>query len=118
MSNLKPIVLASASPRRQELLRDAGIDFIIRPSDIPEVPLPRETPEEFAERMAKEKARAVHSAGRDEVVLAADTVVAVDQEILGKPIDPSDAQRMLTLLSGRIHKEAARQHEREVGGIG
>jgi septum formation protein len=110
-----PIVLASASPRRQELLKNAGIEFVVRPSHIPEVPLPGEDPRAFGERMAREKARAVQSfavssAGdpwsttKHPVVLAADTVVVVGTEILGKPENPEDAKRMLRLLSNRTHE--------------
>lgn len=98
-----PIVLASASPRRQELLKGAGIDFVIRPAQIAEIPLPMEPPGDFAERMAREKARAVRSTLADEVVLGADTVVTIDHQLLGKPENRADAARMLRLLSGRTH---------------
>lgn len=104
MSQRQVIVLASASPRRQELLRNAGIEFGVQPSDIPEVPHPGEVPRQFAERMAREKAQAVRSEQSQGLILAADTVVAVDSEILGKPIDSNDAVRMLRLLSGRTHE--------------
>jgi septum formation protein len=105
-----PLILASSSPRRQELLRAAGIEFTVEPSDLPEVPHPGEAPHAFAERMAREKAVAVaqrrHCPG--EWVLAADTVVFVNGEILGKPADAADpaaeAARMLRLLSGREHR--------------
>jgi septum formation protein len=98
-----PIVLASASPRRQELLRNAGIDFAVRASDIPEVPRAGESPQAFAERMAVEKAKAVGATTPGAVILAADTVVAVDAEILGKPENAADAARMLRLLRDRAH---------------
>jgi len=99
-------VLASASPRRQELLRNAGIKFVVRPSDIPEIPVPGEGPRDFGERMAREKARATRAlvVSSDIVILAADTVVAVGDEILGKPENQSDAGRMLRLLSNRTHQ--------------
>lgn len=97
------LILASASPRRQELLTNAGIAFIVRPSDIPEVPLANESPVAFAERMAREKARVVLDSSPGSVVLAADTVVAVGDQILGKPENDEDAARMLRLLSGREH---------------
>jgi septum formation protein len=97
------LVLASASPRRQELLRNAGISFVARPADIPEVPQPGEAPRTFAERMAREKARAL-SRKPDDFVLGADTIVVVDAEILGKPRDDDDAARMLRLLSRRTHQ--------------
>src|SRR5690349_1869005 len=97
------LILASASPRRQELLRNAGIDFIVQASDIPEVPLPGERPNIFAERVAREKARAVYQLRPGNYVLGADTVVIVDDQILNKPEDVQDAARMLRLLSDRSH---------------
>ena len=97
------LILASASPRRQELLRNAGIEFIVQPSDIPEIPLPGELPQIFAERVAREKARTVHQRRPGNYVLGADTVVIVDDHILNKPGDVQDAARMLRLLSGRSH---------------
>ena len=103
MPNRQPIVLASASPRRQELLKKAGIEFVVRPADIPEVPAPGEAPLAFGERMAREKARAVRESAPRQTILAADTVVAVDDQILGKPENDEDAVRMLRLLSGRPH---------------
>lgn len=96
-------MLASASPRRQELLRKAGIEFVVRPADIPEVPALGEAPLAFGERMALEKARAVRESIPSEIILAADTVVAVDDQILGKPENDDDAIRMLRLLAGRTH---------------
>lgn len=104
MPRQTPIILASASPRRQELLKNAGIEFIVHPSNIPEVPLAGETPRAFGERMAREKAKAVHAQAQGRVILAADTVVAVGDEILGKPEDATDAARMLRLLSNRTHE--------------
>jgi septum formation protein len=96
-------VLASSSPRRQELLRNAGVKFLLCPAHIPEVPGRDESPRAFSERMAKEKARAVRLTMPDNTVLAADTVVSVDRELLLKPRDARDAVRMLRLLSGRKH---------------
>lgn len=98
------LVLASASPRRQELLRNAGIPFVVQPTDIPEVPEEGEAPRSFAERMAREKALAVFRQRQDDVILGADTIVIVDSLILGKPRDGADAARMLRLLSGRKHQ--------------
>jgi len=104
------LVLASASPRRQELLRQAGIAFTVEPADVDETPLAGESPRACAERLAQEKALAVwrkrpHDArGDGDLVLGADTVVAVDQAILGKPTGAEDAVRMLRLLSGRVHQ--------------
>jgi septum formation protein len=97
------LVLASASPRRQEILRNAGIPFVVQPTDIPEVPNPGEEPPVFAQRMAREKALAVFEQRRNDTILGADTVVVINEEILGKPRDPADAARMLRLLSGRSH---------------
>ncbi len=102
------LVLASASPRRQELLRSAGIRFEVQPADIPEDPLPGESAKECAERLAREKTLAVARQRSDlrpnDCVLGADTVVVVDGEILGKPSDAADAARMLRRLSGREHQ--------------
>jgi septum formation protein len=97
------LVLASASPRRQELLRNAAINFTVQAADIAETPLADELPRSFAERMAREKALAVFRGRPSDVVLGADTIVVVDDQILGKPRDEADAVRMLRLLSGRTH---------------
>lgn len=98
-----PIVLASASPRRQELLKNAGIGFIVHPAEIEETVRAGESARVFAERMAREKAQAVRRLFPGQVILAADTVVAVEDQILGKPEDEKDAARMLRLLSDRKH---------------
>jgi septum formation protein len=98
------LVLASASPRRQELLRNAGIPFTVYPSNIPEIPLVGESPRDCAERLAREKALAAFRRHSDKPVLGADTIVVVDGGILGKPDDEADATRMLRLLSGRTHQ--------------
>ena len=98
------LVLASASPRRQELLRNAGVRFVVQPTNIPEVPQPGEAPRAFAERMAREKALTVFRRRPNDFVLGADTIVVVDGEILGKPRDSADAVRMLRVLSGRTHQ--------------
>jgi septum formation protein len=98
------LVLASASPRRQELLRNAGIEFVVHPANVSEIPRNGEAPRAFAERMAREKALAVFAQRPNELVLGADTVVVTDSEILGKPRDAADAARMLRLLSGRKHE--------------
>jgi len=97
------LVLASASPRRQELLRSAGISFVVQPADIDETPRAGERPRECAERLAREKALAVFRQRPQDCVLGADTIVVVDEAILGKPADARDAARMLRLLSGRTH---------------
>lgn len=97
------IVLASASPRRAELLASAGIRFAVIPSRIIEERLAGEPPDVFVRRLAAAKARDV-AAGRTEgFVLAADTDVVLDGEVLGKPRDAGDARTMLEQLSGRVH---------------
>lgn len=97
------LVLASASPRRQDLLRSAGISFKTQPADIDETPLPGESARACAERLAREKALAVWRTRPQDVVLGADTIVVIDDSILGKPADSGDAARMLRLLAGRVH---------------
>jgi len=99
------LILASRSPRRRELLRQAGLEFEVRPSSVEEVPAPGETPEAFARRAAHDKALVVAaSQAPDVLVLGADTVVVANHEILGKPVGPEDATRMLRLLSGVTHR--------------
>jgi septum formation protein len=98
------LVLASASPRRRELLKNAGIPFIVQPSKIPELPREGEAPQACAERLAREKARDVFRQRPQDFVLGADTIVIVGGQILGKPRDVADAARMLRLLSGRTHQ--------------
>lgn len=108
------LILASASPRRRELLAQAGLEFVVEPADIDETPLPNEGAAAYVQRVATEKAQAVcvaHRArgGGSVTVLAADTAVVLPDPlgepgtILGKPLNPADAARMLTLLSGRTH---------------
>ena len=98
------LVLASASPRRQELLRNAGIEFAVLPADVDEIPLQGEGARACAQRLAREKAWKVWRARQGDVVLGADTIVVVDGVILGKPVDDNDAARMLRLLAGRRHQ--------------
>jgi septum formation protein len=97
------VILASASPRRAELLRAAGIEFDVRPADVDESVRHGERAEHYALRVAHAKAEAVARTMPDALVLGADTVVVVADAILGKPADPEDAARMLRLLSGRPH---------------
>lgn len=101
------LILASASPRRQELLRNARIPFSVRPANISEAHLPGETPETCVCRLAREKARAIADrTTANDVILAADTEVVLDLASgtpLGKPHDAQDAARMLRLLSRRSH---------------
>jgi septum formation protein len=106
----RKLILASGSPRRRELLSLAGYQFEVQPSSIPELRQPGEDAVRFATRLAREKAeevfarRAVSSAAAEPAtVLGADTVVVCDGEVMGKPSDPTDAARMLFLLSGRTH---------------
>lgn len=119
--NGQMLVLASASPRRRELLTQAGFTFEVVPAHLDEDPLTGEEPEAYVTRLAREKAQAVfqqlagagqaarqpHEQGRSIdplTVLGADTTVTLDGEILGKPVDAADAARMLRLLSGRTHR--------------
>jgi nucleoside triphosphate pyrophosphatase len=95
------IVLASASPRRRELLALVGIEHDVRPANIDESYLPGETPREHAERLAREKASALELP--DAVTIGSDTIVVVDGEVLGKPQDRDHARAMLRRLSGRSH---------------
>jgi septum formation protein len=97
------IVLASKSPRRSEILRAAGIPFVVRTAEVDESLLPGEEARHYVMRLAKAKALAVEALP-DEVVLGADTTVVAGSEILGKPEDAADARRMLLLLSGRRHQ--------------
>jgi septum formation protein len=104
------LVLASASPRRKELLTNAGFQFELLSVPVDEAPLPGESAETLARRLAAAKAQAAFAAaqnrfpGQKLAVLGADTVVAVDDHVLGKPVDAADAARMLRLLSGRTHQ--------------
>jgi len=99
------LVLASASPRRAELLAAAGYAFTIDPADVDESEHPGERPENYVLRVARDKARTVAARRRDpgEIVLGADTTVVIRGEILAKPADESDAVRMLEALSGAVH---------------
>ncbi|HVN19501.1 MAG TPA: Maf family protein [Dongiaceae bacterium] len=98
------LVLASASPRRLELLRSAGISFVVQPADVDETTLPGEGARECAERLAREKALKTWRSRPQDTVLGADTVVVVDGTMLAKPADAADAARMLRMLAGRTHQ--------------
>jgi septum formation protein len=101
----KPIlVLASSSPRRQELLREAGVPFQVHPAHLDEAQRPGELPLDYARRLAREKAQAVAAHYPQRYVLGADTIVVVAGQVLGKPQDAADAKRMLRLLSDREHE--------------
>ena len=97
------VVLASASPRRRQLLDLIGIAHEVHPANIDETMRPRETPRRHAERLAREKASAIAKRDPDLITIAADTIVVVNRKVLGKPQDTADAARMLALLSGREH---------------
>jgi septum formation protein len=98
------LVLASASPRRSELLRSVGLEFDVVPADIDESVRPGETPSGYVARLSREKAAAVgERLDGAAVIVAADTTVDVDRRILEKPVDDDDARQMLRLLSGRTH---------------
>jgi len=98
-----PLLLASASPRRRELLERVGVPLEIRPVQIDESPLPRERAADYVARLARAKANASRRRTK-QWVLAADTTVAIDGEILGKAVTPDEAAAMLRKLSGRIHQ--------------
>ena len=97
------LILASKSPRRQQILRDAGISFGLRSADVHEEREPQESPVDYVKRLAEEKTLAVPLYG-GEVILGADTVVVVDGHVLEKPHDDPHATQMLELLSGREHE--------------
>jgi septum formation protein len=104
MSNHGTIVLASASPRRTELMALAGIEFSVVPADINEAVLPGEKPAEHVMRLSREKADAVAGTSNGRFYIGADTVVVLDDTIMGKPVDETEAFRMLSDLSGREHE--------------
>lgn len=95
------VILASASPRRRELLSLIGLEHEVRPADVDETRVAGEAPRAYADRLARAKANA--AASPDVVAIGCDTIVVVDGEVLGKPRDEADATRMLRLLSGRSH---------------
>jgi septum formation protein len=97
------LVLASASPRRRDLLSQLGLRFTVAAADLDETPLPAEAADVYVQRLAQEKARAVASRFPNAWVLAADTTVALGAELLGKPGDAAEARQMLSRLSGKTH---------------
>jgi septum formation protein len=110
---IPPLVLASTSPRRRQLLEMLGIEAVMRPSLVPEVRIEHERPIPYAERLAQAKALSVEG----DLVLAADTIVVLGQDVLEKPADEDDAFRMLLRLSGRTHQvvtAVALSHRRNV----
>jgi septum formation protein len=98
-----PIILASSSPRRRELLQGLGIAFSIRNSDVDETTAPDMAPQEIVESLALRKAREIAKQESDGLVIGADTIVVLDGRVLGKPVDEADAFRMLKSLQGRDH---------------
>src|SRR5258708_2679162 len=109
-SRAPDLVLASASPRRRELLERVGLSLVVVAADVDETPLPGERPTDYVRRVAGAKCDAVAATGADAApplaVLAADTTVVAAGEILGKPADADDARRMLDRLAGRRHEVA------------
>jgi septum formation protein len=103
MSDSIKVILASASPRRRQLLAAAGVVFEVIESRMPELHQANEPPRDYALRMARDKASAVSSRFPDAIVVGADTIVVCDAHILEKPVDPTDARRMLRMLSSRTH---------------
>ena len=104
MITLPKLVLASGSPRRSEIMNSVGWEFTKDAPDIDESELAGENPETYVRRLAKEKAEVVAASHPGEIVLAADTTVVIDDQIIGKPVDVDDARRMIRMLSGNWHK--------------
>ena len=100
---MKPIILASASPRRREMFELLGLPFVVCTSEVDETPRPGEAPELLVARLSATKAAAVARDVKDGLVVAADTVVALDREVLGKPRDAAHAAEMLHRLRDRVH---------------
>ncbi|MAT52693.1 MAG: septum formation inhibitor Maf [Porticoccaceae bacterium] len=103
MSTRPTFVLASASPRRRELLQQIGAVFAVQSADVDETPLPNEAPGDYVSRLAEAKAVAASNGVTDLPVLGADTTVVIDGQAMGKPRDESDCVAMLMALSGRTH---------------
>lgn len=101
---LPQLILASGSPRRAEILNSVGWGFTKDIPDVDESVIDGESPEAYVQRLALEKARAVAERHADSLILAADTTVVLDGEIIGKPVDLDDARRMITALSGNSHE--------------
>ena len=104
MKQTRPFCLASASPRRKELLAQFGLEFEVHAANVDESLLPGETPGEYVRRLAGLKAEYAHRRFADHLILAGDTVVVIDGEILGKPRDTREAAHMIGLLLGRTHR--------------
>lgn len=104
MISLPKLILASASPRRAEILTAVGWEFEKQTADIDETELPNENPVDYVRRLALEKAAVVADKYQDALVLGADTIVLINEQIVGKPKDLTDARRMLKMLSGQWHE--------------
>jgi len=100
---IRRLILASGSPRRRELISLLGVPFVIRAADVDERQLDGESPAEMVVRLSQVKACSIGAARCDELIIAADTVVALDGQVLGKPAGPDEAVQMLRLLRGRLH---------------
>jgi septum formation protein len=115
------VILASQSPRRRQLLGLVGITHEVQPADVDESLVVGELPEQYVERLAREKSEVIASVEHDALVIGADTTVVIDNIILGKPLDVGDAERMLRMLSGRSHTVmtavAASFNGRTVSGV-
>lgn len=116
---MRRLILASASPRRRELLGQAGFSFAVIPAHVNEDLLSDEDPIGYVVRLAREKAEAVYAqvANREAIVLGADTTVSLDGHILAKPEDAADAARMLRILSGRTHRVITGVAIASAGGV-
>ena len=104
MINLPKLILASASPRRAEILEAVGWEFEKHAAEIDETELPNENPADYVQRLAGEKAAAVAEKYKNRLVLGADTIVVIENKIIGKPKDLADARKMLRMLSGNWHE--------------
>ena len=104
MINLPKLILASASPRRAEILKAVGWEYEKQIADIDETELPGENPADYVQRLAREKASFVAANHQNALVLGADTIVVIENQIVGKPKDLTDARRMLKMLSGNWHE--------------
>ncbi|MEO8072366.1 MAG: Maf family protein [Acidobacteriota bacterium] len=104
MINLPKLILASGSPRRAEILTSVGWEFEKRVADIDETELTNEKPDDYVQRLAREKAEKVAENYKNALVLGADTIVVIDNKIIGKPKNLDDARRMLRMLSGNWHE--------------
>lgn len=101
---MRKIILASSSPRRKQLLKQIGVEFTVDSSDIDEILNPRYKPHKQVEQLSRQKAEAISTKYDDAIIIAADTMVALGDEVLGKPTDEKAAKKMLQKLSGTSHE--------------